>query len=112
MVPRKFVGLSFDGPNGGYITVRERTYRLMRAGKNAEFPPVGCASIMCDSGNRRKSVKFEHLPIGNLMRDLVEGVNIAPTARKWIVIVIRDDDWKRLEELSRKSFRLIDGTRK
>jgi hypothetical protein len=98
--------------DGAWLSVSGKTYWCIRAGKTARFPPAGCASIMSDSGNRRRPIKFKHVPTGNLMHDLIEGNNIEPTARKFIVIVFSDKDWQKMEGLKRRSLRLFQGGKK
>jgi hypothetical protein len=106
---RKFIRFIPDGADGGWISAAGKTYRLMRAGKNAKRPIIGCASVWCDSGKSRKSILAEDRPIGNVMHDIINGIPIQPRAREWIVIVLRDEDWLKLEDLKHKSLRIIEG---
>lgn len=64
---------------------------------------------MCDSGNRRRVIKFTHVPIGELLHNLIEGIPIQPAAKKWITIVFRDEDWKKMESIKRPALRIIKG---
>jgi hypothetical protein len=103
-MPRKFFKISFDDDDNSdhaMMSIGDLTYSLMRAGKGARIPPVGCASVMSDSGNRRKPIQMRHQPVGNLFRDIANGINIEPTAHEWIVIVLRDEDWQKLKKMRR-----------
>jgi hypothetical protein len=108
----EFIKWTPDGDDGGWMSAKGKTYRFMRAGKNAEIPPVGYASVWCDSGNRRKPILIEHRPIINVMHDIANGLPLQSCAREWIIIVLSDEDWLKLEGLKHRSWKIIQGDRR
>jgi hypothetical protein len=99
--------LEFHGPDHALLSIRGRTYSLLRAGKKPKYPKIGYATVMNSIGNDQFALT--HLPIGNLMHAIAEGTWNEPTD----IIVITMKDWQKLKQLTRSPnrWKLIQGGR-
>lgn len=106
----QFFQISFntdeDSADEAILSVKGKSYQLLRARKNAKKPgpKVGFASVLSESDNPSKPIKFITVPLGNLIHYMSEGTWNEPG-----VILLNDKDWQKLRALAHKGLRIIEG---